>query len=349
VAKTSTKPTREEIYELVSHLMAVRMDFVQQLLKTRGVTYSGLNKQGLRGRVLWAINGGKLTAADIAGYLDRVEPGGKQHVYLMRPPRALNGEWTDLVKVRRRLKQKAATKQFVDADLPLFMPPELELSNIAVTDSEIIVRAVEARYYHDRDQSLDEHSTTDDGLPVELRAFVQRVARSTVTFRWNPSTRQAALHITQATGKGIGRDHYREVRDRFESSVSGWVDLSKFKDARLQTAIEKLRLKEGTGTGVLTRSRRGRWGTPTGAELEVVSASTNASVYADPQINAAVGQVADAVSGQNGNLFWLPQKTNPLTDEVHLVLVAADARVHFMVPTSIAIVDHVLTEIRSLL
>jgi hypothetical protein len=348
--ESSHRPNDAEVAELVSHVLALRMDYVQQLLASVGIAYSGLRKGELRDRVAGAIADGVLSVASVVAFLDRVEPGGKQHVFLLRPRTALNTSWRNASTLRRRLAQLADTKTLLAAPLPLLMPEELELSSIAVADGAVEIVGVEARRYTERDETYDRSTTTEEGLPVELRAFVERVARSTVVLRWSTATRHAALHITQATGRGIERDHYRNVASRFAAAVSSFLDFDKFSDVDLHKVIHELGQREQANSHVLTRSRRGRWDTVNGAELVATSASTGASMYSDNKLAAAIGQVADANTGQAGNLYWLPGGTgNPLSEPLHLTLVASDSRVHFMVPSTPDTVEYVIGQIRRLL
>jgi hypothetical protein len=325
------QPTDAEIDELVSHVLALRKDFVQDLLRSEGVPFSGLRKSELRERLREAIDDGSIDVADVVGYLDEVEPGGKQHVFLLRAPNALNDSWKDPQAVRRRLGARAAIRGLLDASTPLLMPAELELSRIRVQDGQIEIVGVEARRYFERDESYDRKTTSDEGLPVELRAHVLRVARTTVVLRWNTATRHAALHMTQASGRGLERDHYRNVATRFASAVKPWLDFSQFRDVDLRRVIHELHRREKAGRP-MTTSRRGRWETPDGSEIEAVSASARSSVFADRPLTAAIGQVETTASGQSGNFYWLPTAAGPLTEELHLTILAFDSRVHFHGP-----------------
>jgi len=342
-------PSEAQIEELVSHVLALRMDFVQQLLASVGVPYSRARKGQLRERVRDAIAEGTLSVEEVVQFLNKVEPGGKQHVFMLRPSASLNATWTDAEALRKQLESLGATKDLLGAPLPLLMPETLELSSVKVEKSFVEIVGVEARRYTDRDEAYDSSTTSEDGLPVQLRAYVERIARSTVTLRWDTDTRHAALHITQATGRGLERDHYRQVAERFGTAVSPFLDFSQFADINLHKVIHRLGEKEQDGKA-LTRSRRGRWHTGSGFELLATSPSTIASVYDDQDLRAAIGEVATPHTGQSGNLYWLAGGDgNPLAEDLHLTIIAADSRVHFMVPSSPETVDYVLGQIRSLL
>lgn len=338
-----------EIDELVSHVMALRMDFIQNLLRAQQVVFTGLRKGELRERLREAVADGRITVERIVAFLDAVEPGGKQHVFLLRPSRALNDEWTDAQSVRARLRRRRQVRAILDATLPLLMPEELMLSRILIGDRTVEITGVEARRYFERDEAYDQQTMSEEGLPVELRAHVRHVARSTVTLRWNTATRHAALHITQATGQGLERDHYRKVLERLGSAVAPWLDLSAFRDVDLHRVIHQLHDRERRRTNALTLSRRGRWELLDGSEMEAISASMRASVFHDARLTAAIDQVADPASGQSGNLYWLARDGTPLTEDLHVTIIAYDSRVHFMRPSTPESVEHVVGQIRTLL
>jgi hypothetical protein len=342
-------PTDEELDALVSHLLALRLDFVQGLLRSNRIRYSGLRKAELRDRVREALDDGRLTPEAVVRFLDDAEPGGKQHVFIVRPPRRLNDDWRDAGATRDRLSRRRTLRPLLEAALPVLMPDELTLSAIRLGDGLVEIVGVEARRYYERDETYDRATVSEEGLPVELRGFVQHIARTIVALRWNTATRHAALHITQASGRGLERNHYRNVLARFGATVGDWLDMSEFDDVDLHKVIHALHERERTNTNVLTRSRRARWETVGGSEMEAISASVAASVFNDTKMTAAIGQVADADTGQSGNLFWLPVTGSPLTEELHVTIVAFDSRVHFMRPSTPTAVDHVIGQIRSLL
>jgi len=184
--------------------------------------------------------------------------------------------------VRRRLRTNANAdvRAALEAAVPLLMPPELELSRVRLDNNLVEVIAVEARRYTERAEAYDQETTSEEGLKVELRGYVERIARSTVVLRWDTATRHAALHVTQASGGNLGRNHYRDVRERFTQTVAPWLDFSQFKDVNLRNVVYELHRRE-QGAHPLTRSRRGRFETTNGAEMEAISASTGASIFGD--------------------------------------------------------------------
>jgi hypothetical protein len=347
----SIEASEAEVNELVSHVMALRKDFIQNLLAEAQVASSERNqrKADLRAVLHRAIDDGRLSIERVVQFLDEHEPGGKQHVFLWRPPKAFNDSWKDTAAVKRRMRSHQDTKDLLGAAIPLVMPEELELSAVHVDEQMIEVLAVEARRYFERDDQYDSQTTSNDGLPVELRAYVERVARSTVLLRWDVGRRHAAMHITQATSRGVPRHFYTETVTRFSDVVSSWLDMSQFKSVDLHKVIHGLQEREQKQGQALTRSRRGRWETDDGSEVEAISASTDESLFKDRRVAAAVKQVSDEDSGSSGNLYWLNTATNPLTEPLHLVIIASDSRLNFMQPSSPEVVKYVITRLRRFL
>jgi hypothetical protein len=351
MADEQTHYTDAELDELVSHVMALRKDFIQGLLAEAQVARADRDqpKAMLRDVLREAIDAGRLGVERVVAFLDDKEPGGKQHVFVLRPLKAYNDQWTNTRTVQRRLSRHASVRELLDARVPLVMPEYLTLSSVRVGDGIIEVVGVEARRYFERDDRYDGSTTSDEGLPVELRAYVERVARSTVLLRWDVAHRHAALHITQSTGRGLSRNHYADVRARFAQAVAPWLDLGAFRNVNMHKVIHKLQAREQGPGSAWTRSRRGRWETDDGSEVEAISSSVDASLFEDRRVAAAVDQVSDADSGSSGNLYWLNRPDNQLNEPLHLTIIASDSRVHFMLPSNPQAVDHVLEQLRSLL
>ena len=142
---TTRKAAEAELEELVSHVLALRKDFIQRLLRSRAIPFSGLRKPELRERLLDALHDGEISPEEVAQYLDEVEPGGKQHVFLMRARAPFNERWLDPATVRRRLRTRAEATA-AGRPAPLLMPPEL-LPVCGSPYALIEVTAVEARRY----------------------------------------------------------------------------------------------------------------------------------------------------------------------------------------------------------
>lgn len=336
------------IDELVSHLLSLRKDYVQGLLKQEGIPFSGKSKVQLREQIAEALADGRLSSEKVVAFLDANEPGGKQHVFMLRTSRALADQWSESEGILEELRSKPESRDLLDAPLPLALPGDLHLSSIKVRAESVEIVGVESRSYFERDASYDQVSATQDGLKLELRAHVLRTARSLAILRWDLESRRAALHIAQASQRGLEPNYYRNFARRFGEAMSSFLDLREFEDEDLRRVLHQLHQREETNDP-FTRSRRGKWETVDGSEMEVVSSSLGASVFEDSTITAAVEQVANNQSGRDGSLYWLPRDGTPFDDPLHISIVASDSRIHFLRPSSPEAVDHVIGQIRTLL
>jgi hypothetical protein len=64
--------------------------------------------------------------------------------------------------------------------------------------------------------------------------------------------------------------------------------------------------------------------------------------------------IAGHSTGRLGNFYWLAGispdgNPNPLVADVHLMVIASESRVNFMIPTSREIITYVLQRIRTLI
>jgi hypothetical protein len=337
----------EETEALLSHVLSLRRDFINDLLRGK-VPFAGRKKGELRVQLQLALETGALTVEDVLSFLAEREPAGKQHVFLYRAKASVNDEWRDTDEVRQAIEE-AGYEELLDAELPVAMPEELTLSSITVDGDEVEIIAVEARRYTEHVEALDEFGEDEEGTEIEWRAFAHRVARSTVRLRWDLTTRGVELHITQATEKGTVRNYYDEVVQRFAEQVSSFLDFSKFSPINMHKVLHELgRLEQGVSP--LTRSRETSLESPGGSHVRVRSASRTASVYEEQVVRQALVPVDTPTSGQGGNLYWLQgaAQDGVLDDDLHTVIVAHDARIHFMRPSSVDAIAYVLGQVRSL-
>ncbi|HEU4738593.1 MAG TPA: hypothetical protein VFS54_05865 [Solirubrobacterales bacterium] len=342
-----TNVSPEETEALLSHVLSLRRDFINDLLRGK-VRFAGLKKGELRGQLKLALEEGLLSVEDVLNFLAEREPAGKQHVFLYRAQSSVNDEWQSSDAVIQAVEE-AGYGDLLEAELPVAMPEELTLSSIKVDESEVEITAVEARRYTEHIEDLDEYGEADDGTEIEWRAFAHRVARSTVRLRWDLTTRGAELHITQATEKGTVSNYYGEVVQRFSQQIGSFLDFSKFQPINMHKVLHELaRLEQGANP--LTRSRETSFESPGGSNVRARSPSRTASLYEEQVVRQALGSVDTPTSGLGGNLYWLQAaaQNGVLDDDLHTVIVAHDARVHFMRPSSVEAIAYVLGQVRSL-
>jgi hypothetical protein len=350
---------RSESELLIDVLLGLRVDRVREFMDQVGLPRSG-TKADLRGRAEAGLLDGTFSINNLVDFLDQVEPWGRQHVLLLdAEPSAATG-WRQEAAIRRRLTE-AGVETLLERRRRERLPEALTLSSIAVDGDLVDVMAVERREYDERAPELDERVPvfpesvgTDDGQPVSqlitYKAYKHVVTRGLITLRWNVATRAAALHISE----GFGRYDYDDALTRFGIVVSGFLDIGRFAHKDLGKAIRTLHAAERAGSGEV-RSHRVGYGTRGGRTVEATSPSTNISVVGEQVVDDALEDVAGVSTGRIGNFFWLPgvgprPGQNPLTERrgLHVVLIAAAGRVHFMVPSNEESVTHVLQRIRAL-
>src|SRR5882724_3094251 len=141
----SLEITGEETDALLSHVLSLRRDFIDDLLRDR-VAFSGRRKAELRGQLKRGLEEGSLTVEDILAFLVEREPAGKQHVFLYRVKREANEAWRDTEAIQETIRA-AGQEEILEAELPVAMPESLTLSSVRLSGDEVEITAVEARHY----------------------------------------------------------------------------------------------------------------------------------------------------------------------------------------------------------
>lgn len=344
---TPTDP-RTEGELLIDILLGLRIDRVRVFMDRVGLPRSG-TKAELRDRAEAGLGDGTFSIDRLIDYLDEVEPWGRQHAILLEAePSAATG-WRQSAATRRRLAE-AGVEELLDHRQRQRLPENLSLSSISVEGDVVRIVAVERRDYDERDPDHDPLPHTEDGQLIVYKAYRHVVTRGLLTLRWNTATRAAALHISE----GFGRYDYDDALTRFGALVVDFLDLDRFSTKQIGKAIRKLHEDERAGNGEI-RSHRVGYESRGGRTVEATSPSTNISVVGEQVVDDAMEEVAGVSTGRIGNFFWLPGKgptpaQNPLGDRrgLHVIVIAAASRVHFMVPSDENSVTYVLQRIRAL-
>jgi len=339
--------TSEERKALVNFLLALRKSHVQDFLMRVNLPKSG-SKPTLRERLQEALDEGELTYEQIVEFLDSVAPWGKQHVFLYVGPRVDLKSWKDPAQVLQRLKQHRLGNLF-NARLPLVLPHKLTLSSVTHSDGRLRVFAVQKREYAERTSEYDEEKETTDGERVSLKAYVYRVTRTLAVFEWDLNANVAMLQITQLQRDG----DYEEFREEFFGLISSWLDIQQFGEVNLRPVIGKLDELEGNGQAE-ARSHGFTYGSLRGRRVSAHSPSPRDSVRGEAFIDNAMDNIRKNGVGHLGNFYWLPKikpgpVANPLTGEVHVIIVGAKSRVNFPTPNTEEAVRYVLHRVRTLI
>jgi hypothetical protein len=342
-----TEHLTDEQRQLVDYVLSLRSDRIRGLLIAYGIPSSG-PKRTLRERLVAELGEETISVEQIAAFLDQVEPWGSQHVYLYDVGDQISGEWADSEAVLLALGERGLA-DLVAQPLTLTLPDELTLSAIVLHDDLIEIRAVDARRYTERLPELDKEDSVGD-LPIEYRAYAQRVSRGLLTLRWDLGNSQAALHIS----KGHRSYDYEDAEADFADLVSDWLPLKgNFTRLNLHPAIKTLAKKERDRDNPMTRSARVGLQSAGGREIDISSASVHTGAAGEKPIDEAVEAIAKVSRGRLGNHYWLGKGDfsgygNPLEEELHTMILARDSRIHFMTPSSKEAVAYVLGRVRSL-
>lgn len=343
---TPERDQRSEQDLLVDVLLGLRVDRVREFMDSVELPRSG-TKAELRDRIEEAVLSNTVSLNVLIDYLDRVEPWGRQHVIVLEAEASAANGWRREDGIRRRLGE-AGVEGLLDRRRRQRLPEDLTLSSITASGDTIVIVAVERRDYDERAPELDRVDHDEDGQLIILKAYRHVVTRGIIALRWNTATRAATLHISE----GFGYYDYQEAAGRFGTLVSDFLDLDRFPQKDIRRAIRRLHDAEKSGTPE-ARSHRVGYTSHGGRAIEATSPTMNTSVVGEQVVDDALTNVAGAATGRIGNFFWLPStgpapRTNPILRDLHVVILARDSRVHFMVPSNEQSIAYVLQRIRAL-
>ncbi len=339
---------RSEAEILIDILVGLRVDRVRVFTDRVGLPRSG-TKADLHERATAGFLDGTFSVNDLVDYLDEVEPWGRQHVILLDAEQSASAGLRRSDGIRRRAHD-AGLEHLLDRRRRQVLPSELALSAIRADGEVIEIVAVERREYDVREPEYDRVEPTTAGETIVYKAYRHVVTRGLVTLRWNTATGAAAIHISE----GFGRYGYDDAAGRLAALIGDFIDLDRFENKEIGRAIAALHDAERNGTPEV-RSHRVGYQSKGGRTVEATSPSTNTSVVGEQVVDNALTNVAGVSTGRIGNFFWLPgtgptSSANPLTDRrgLHMIIIAAASRVHFMVPSDEQSVSYVLQRIRAL-
>ena len=335
----------EEIELIVGELLTLKKTQIAEFLQTVELPTSG-TKETLRARIESHLTDGSLSPSAIVQFLDVVTPWGKQHVFLYRGPKSRIDNWRK-EKWLEALLEKHQLGKYLNAQIPVGVPKSLKLSSIEHDSNRLRITAIKKREGWDRDREYDDASETEEGEAIELRAFVRRVTRGLVAFEWDLTANMAFLQISQLP-TGI---QYDDVANEFFDLISPWLDIRLFSMVDLRQTIKSIHKGEETKSGEV-RSHGIDYKSLKGRKIHVSSGATDVSVLGEEPIDGTLRHLRESGVGHLGNFYWLPgfvanPVVNPLTDEIHAIVVGARKRINFPTPNTEPIIRYVLSRIRS--
>jgi len=343
-SKSASSYTSKDRELIITELLALKKELIRDFLARHELATSG-TKEEIRERVEQSLKNRKLSVLQIVQFLDEIIPWGKQHVYLYEGPKSSIADWRNTDWLADRLKQHNFEK-YLNAQLPLVMPTQMEITSIHHDPGLLRVTAIKKRVSKERDPSFDEDRESGDGDEIELHAYVRRHTRSLVAFEWNLVANTAMLQISQLPS----RVDYEDVAKEFFSMIAKWLDINLFSMVDLRPVIKRLHELEEAKAGH-TRSHGINYRTKGGRRLEGKSQSASDPLVGEPVVDAALGAVRTDAVGHMGNFYWLPGSdeavVNPLGDELHFIVVGPSSRINFPTPNNEQDIRYVLSRIRS--
>lgn len=339
------KYTSEELELLLGYVADLRKDILQEFLAEHSLKKGG-NKAEVIARLQAAIVEGTFSYDVLIALLDRVEPWGKQHVYLYGKPLANVTDWKKPDWVRDLLKEHRVHK-YLNRTVPLLLPPKLAISTILHDAARIRIVAVEKREAYEREEELDHDGKNTDGEEVQFRAYIHRISRGLIAFEWDFVKGEAFLQVTQLPTHA----KYEDAVERFGKLVRDWLPFDTFPPLPIAHAIAEFHRLEEQGLGAV-RSHRVELAAPDGRRLSGSSSSAQQPLPGNTDIDSALQSVRDnGGSGHHGNFFLEPDatdSTNPVAagDEVHVLLLGNRHRINIMTPQTEEVVRYALRRIR---
>lgn len=334
--------TAEEKKAIVDFLIGLKASEIRDFLEIHSQKKGG-KKEELRERIQDLLYTGEITYEDIVHFIDRVEPWGKQHVFLFEGPEGESiNNWRDNNWVEQHLRSYEV-ENYMNVHLPLILPDALRLSSITYNEKLLKIMAVERRDYWERAPNADETRRADSGEIMELRAFVHKVKRGLVIFEWDLVANNAMLQVSQLPSGA----KYEKVLERFKRLVSPWLDLSWFPNLDIRRAIARLHEAEEQGRPE-ARSHAIDYSSIEGRRLLGRSPTSIDSLLGEEVIDEAMKNIRDHGAGHLGNFYWLPSGNNPLSKEAHVFIIGWSGRVNFTTPNNEEVVRYVLSRVRAL-
>jgi hypothetical protein len=206
-------------------------------------------------------------------------------------------------------------------------------------------RRAAARWPYERNEEYDTTIKSPEGKNVVLKGFEHEIVRSLVAFEWDLVLNEATLQIAQLPHG----TEYSTAADEFFELTQDWIDRSLFTEMDLRRPIARLHELEERGLGE-TRSQTINYRTMQGRRIEARSASMCDPLLGEQPIDTMLQAVRKNGVGQIGNFYWIPtgnNNRNPLTSDVHVIVVAPQNRINFPTPNDEPSVRYVLSRIRS--
>ncbi len=357
--------SEKEQEEIIKYFFDLNLNFIKDFCDIHDIPKRG-NKPDYQERIIENIDEGIVSYMDLIDFVDQIERYGKQHVLLYKGYEPILNQWNDNEYVDKLLSDDNLIK-YKNTRLPIILPQGLALSSIKYVKNESLeIYAVEAHYHRERIQEYDELKEIEDkDLNIELRAYMYKLRRGFVIFKWDLVLNNASLHIMQLP-KVLT---YNDMEESFKSLIKPWFDFDQFQKLDLKQVIKKLHELEETDKKE-TRSHGLGYRSSGGRSVNATSSNPSDSVLGEHYIDEAMREIRRNSNGHIGNFYWLtPDQnklseedseedsereigvasiTNPLEEEIRTEIIGKDNRINFSKANKKGDMEYVLSRVRDL-
>jgi len=317
---------------VVDYLLAHKMLYVQEFLKSKDLSYSG-TKEKLRNRLNGYLSDGKISNIELINLLDKIEGWGNQHIYLYISPDNIIKLWQTEELTRGRLK-KHNLDELLNQKKPILLPEKPTLSSIEWNPERMRFFWIEKRIH---ERKIPEKDKTDEEEKDLLwKAYKIMTSRGVIVFEWDLISGHAMLMIQRLQS----RDKYHQIKGRFLQELDPIIGISNFETVRVSKAIKQI---ENSGEA---RKRQLTHCTILGGKVKLSSDSRKTDLYADPQLKESRKALGKDITSWLGNFYFSPDQGCCLNKEIHVLLYAEDQRVGIFGECREEEVRYILSKIR---
>jgi len=350
--------------EIIKYFMDLNLDFIKNFCEIHDIPKTG-NKPDFQERIIENIDEGIISHIDLIDYVDGIEKYGKQHVFIYKGSDTILNQWNDNAHVDQLIKDNELLR-YRNTRLPIILPQGLALSSIEyVQNKRLEIIAVEAHHHIERIIEYDEYKEIDDkNLNLELKAYLCKLKRGFVIFKWDLVLNTASLHIMQLP-RG---SNYNDMEERFKGLIEPWFDFNQFQKLDLKNVIKELHELEETDEPE-TRSHGLGYRSIGGRYVKANSSNPSDSVLGENFIDEAMREIRANSNGHIGNFYWLPpnlnnsseednesseggsegeSKVNPLEKEIRAEIIGKENRINFSKANKKEDMEYVLSRVREL-
>lgn len=318
---------------LVAALMAQRLEHARDLLSAAGLPKSG-RREVVEALLLTSVQSGQIPIELVIERLDKIEAWGRQHVFVYQAPERIPMEFRSATALQRKL-DNAGFRIQVNTPLSLALPHSKTIRLIRLTKDVLRIEFVEARPWTERINSRD-YSEVSENDEVVFQAYRKRLQRAISSFEWNFTDKTAELYIHRLPSG----TRYSKQEIAYRELLKPIVDLDIFEPVKMKRALAKL--KDAPGV----RERKLNYGGLNGSKISLQSPDRATTLGAEPDLKEVTDLIRQSKKFGATFLNGFFEKSEILSEEVHVHIDSFESRVGFLAQCSEASVRYVLSRIR---